>query len=552
MRGKIVWQCALVATTFVALPARGGGLFLPGSGAVSTARAGAAVASSDDGEALSTDPAGLASAPGTEITLSAAFIAYAMRFQRTGSYASVPGEDLPYAGQPYPWVTNNPKLPAAIGPFQPIPVFTVSSDLGGLIPGLVVAVGLYSQNTYPFRDMTDGYQFNGDPSVAPPPTRYDVMKSSGFLAFPSIAAAYRVLPELDVGLRASWGYAHIQTEAALWGYPGNYVEAVSRDAIASGDVRDSFIPTGGAGARYRPRPDIELGAVFNLSAPIHASGTGTFELGPNVGLEGEQLLIGPSPPGASLCKPGQMGTFQRLNSCVDYELPANAALGARYKFLDRHGRMRGDLELDVTWENWGKRCSDIDFSHGCTSPSQIRIVVDGAGYLPDQNGVPQVALDAKPVIVDHEFVDVYSARLGGSYVIPLDTGARRLIVRGGVSLESRAAKDGWLRSDIDGAGHFMAALGAGYHASRYEISVGGALIVPTSNTNPGDCTPLPTATNSMPGCGPNGEQEPVGDRRGPDPINPLVVPSQQSQDPITQGRFEAHYTMFMLGVSTWF
>ena len=49
--------------------AAAGGLFLPGSGAVSTSRAGASVASVDDGEAIGLNPAGLAKSKGTVITL---------------------------------------------------------------------------------------------------------------------------------------------------------------------------------------------------------------------------------------------------------------------------------------------------------------------------------------------------------------------------------------------------------------------------------------------------------------------------------------------------
>jgi len=527
----------------VTTPAWGGGLLLPGAGAVSTSRAGAAVASTDDGEALSLNPAGLAEIRGTEITLSAAFIAYAMKFTRTGTYDAVPGD--PYSGQPFPTVENNPKLPAAIGPFQPIPVFAIASDLGGRVPGLVLAAGLYSPNAYPFRDMSAGYKFNGDPNVPPPPTRYDVLKTDGIIAFPSLGAAYRIMPDLDVGVRLSWGLGSFSTEAALWGYPGNYEEDVSKDAIAKGTVRDYFIPTGALGVRYRPVPYLELGAVLNLNAPVHGSGTGTFELGPNVGLNGKQLLIGPEAPDASLCKPGQTGTFTSLNTCVDYELPMNAAVGARYKFP------RGDVELDATWENWGKRCSNSEFSQGCTSASQLRIVVDAAGYLPDMNGTPQIAIGGKPVIAEHRFKDVYSARLGGSYFIPLDDD-RKVILRGGLALESRAAQDGWLRVDIDGSGHFMSTVGAAYRTKRYEVDFGLGLIVPTSSENPGTCNPTPTSSNPAPGCGPGDSQQPVDQRRGPDPINPLVVPEQQSESPISQGKFDAHYTMFMLGASTWF
>ncbi|MGE0401366.1 MAG: hypothetical protein AB7T06_31980, partial [Kofleriaceae bacterium] len=61
--GGIAIASSLITVTLVS-QANAGGLFLPGSGATSTSRAGAAVASADDGEALSINPAGLAKSSG--------------------------------------------------------------------------------------------------------------------------------------------------------------------------------------------------------------------------------------------------------------------------------------------------------------------------------------------------------------------------------------------------------------------------------------------------------------------------------------------------------
>src|SRR5512140_904377 len=97
----------LVGAVGVPQLATAGGLLLPGAGAASTSRAGAAVASADDGEALVLNPAGIAKAKGTMITLSAAMIDYAMTFQRRGTYDPVPGENYPYAGQPFAAVQND-------------------------------------------------------------------------------------------------------------------------------------------------------------------------------------------------------------------------------------------------------------------------------------------------------------------------------------------------------------------------------------------------------------------------------------------------------------
>jgi hypothetical protein len=50
----------------------------------------------------------------------------------------------------------------------------------------------------------------------------------------------------------------------------------------------------------------------------------------------------------------------------------------------------------------------------------------------------------------------------------------------------------------------------------------------------------------------DGFERPLDERNGPDPIDPLVIPSQQAESPIAQGDYKAHYVMFMLGMSTWF
>ena len=138
---------AIVGSLLLPVAVHAGGLFLPGSGAVSTSRAGAAVASTEDGEALSINPAGLAKSKGTTITLSMAIISYAMEFTRRGTYDPITEEALPYEGTEYPTVKNDPSPPLGIGSYQPVPVFAVVSDLGGAVPNLTLAIGLYDFET---------------------------------------------------------------------------------------------------------------------------------------------------------------------------------------------------------------------------------------------------------------------------------------------------------------------------------------------------------------------------------------------------------------------
>jgi len=527
----------LVVAIGGAQTAEAGGLTLPGPGAVATARAGAAVASADDGEALAMNPAGLAKSKGTTITISAALINYMMEFQRRGTYDAIDAEALPYEGQPYPLVKNDPDLPLGIGKFQPVPVVAVVTDLGGAVPNLRLAAGIYAPNAYPFRDLcsvqSNGsckkYTWNGDFNEPPPPARYDVVRQDAAVVLPSIAASYRIIPQLDIGARFSAGFGTIKSDVALWGNPGNVTEYVKEDALFSAEATDNFVPAWGVGLSYRPSPSIEIAAAYNSQISVVAQGDARAEVGPAVGLNGIPITIGASE--VARCAPG--GTMETQKVCVELALPMTATLGGRYKFLGADGTLRGDVELNVGWENWSAERAD-----------NYRVVVDGQIYV---NGTPQLAL--KDTLIRHGFQDTYNVRAGGSYHVPV--GGNKLIVRGGVGFDTAAAKKGWLRADIDGAARTTATVGAGYRTKRWELNIGGGAILEGTQTNEGECNP--TVSNvSMLGCNGDGDEREIDEREGPDPINPIVIPSQQIEAPVNKGTFKGTYVLFMLGFSTWF
>ncbi len=521
-----------------------GGLFLPGSGAVSTSRAGAAVASASDGEALSINPAGLAKSKGTTITLSAAIINYAMSFSRRGTYDAIDTEALPYEGQPYPTVRNDANPSLGIGKYQPIPVFAVVSDLGGAVKGLTVAAGVYAPNAYPFRDMctelSSGcrtYVFNGDFDVAPAPQRYDIMSQEAAVFVPAIAAAYRISPQLDIGARVGWGIGEVKSKVALWGGLDNYNEYVKRDSVFEVDGKDTFVPSFGVGVTFRPSPLVELGLNYSSQMSLLAKGTAVSENGPEALLMNNPIVVRPSDPSAVRCQSGGTADVQR--ACVELSLPMSVTLGGRYKFIGNDGAEKGDVELNATWENWSaERVNDY------------RVVVDGDVYLVNASGDENFVAALKDSYVRHGFQDTFGVRLGGSYRIP--AGNAELIVRAGVAYDTRAAKEGWLRADIDGAARTTGTLGLGYRAKRFEINAGFGYVYEGTNDNPGTCNP---DTNGMPpttGCGPGGVEQDVEDRSGPDPITPILEPHLQSESPVNQGTFDSSYTMFLLGFSTWF
>jgi long-subunit fatty acid transport protein len=568
-----VRELAVVGSLVVlaAIPARAGGLFLPGSGAVSTSRAGASVASADDGEALSINPAGLAKSHGTTITVSLALIRYFMQFTRSGTYDDASDDTQAYEGTKYPTIVNDPKPPLGIGKYQPIPVVALVTDLGGQLKNARIAVGLYAPSGYPFRDMSNGYQFcthDTDPGTcandltkAPPPSRYDIMQQESALLLPSIAASYRLLPDLDVGARFTAGNVKSKTTVAVWGVPTNVEESIRNDSMFTADVSDSFIPTFGLGLALRPTPAIEIG--FNYSAPIsiRAQGSASSVSGPG---NDPNRTIGPIPDAEGpSCATG--GTAKLQKACISLQLPQTATLGIRYKFLgtdllERPGNdetMRGDIELDLGWENWGKTC---DFSAAglatdpdCVSPGQYRVVIDSGIYT---NGTYAQPLEKN--FVNLGLQDTFSVRLGGSYRIPLGgrdmASANKVILRGGISYDTAAAKTGWLRSNFDGAARVATTLGAAYRGQTWELNVGGGMIHEGSPSNPGAgpngtvCNP--TATQF--GCVGDGTQHEVGDRQGPDPTAPIIEPGLQTENPVNQGTYQSHYIVFMLGVTKWF
>ncbi|MDB4961644.1 MAG: Long-chain fatty acid transport protein [Myxococcales bacterium] len=518
--------------------ATAGGLFLPGSGAVSTSRAGAAVASTSDGEALGLNPAGLAKSTGTTITLSMAIIDYAMRFSRRGQYDYIDNDDQAWEGRAYPVVEQDAKPPLALGSYQPVPVFAITTDLGGAVPGLTIGAGVYAPNSYPFRELCtrtsngcERYEFNVDVDQAPSPARYDIVSQDAVLFMPSFAASYRVVPELDIGARVGIGFAHLKSEINVWSSPGNVVENVKKDGLFSVDVKDNFVPGFGFGVAYRPTPYLEIGANYTSSLTLDAKGNAHAELGSEAGATGVDVEVGPVDDEAARCAPG--GTTARQAACVTLEIPQTATIGARYKFLDAAGVEKGDIELNLGWENWGaERATDF------------LVVIDAQLLV---NGTPSLSL--KDNIVSHGFQDTFSARLGGSYRFPV--GESTVIARGGVGYDTAAAKPGWLRADIDGAARTTVTVGAGYRTKRFEINIGGGAVLEGTNDNEGECNPT-SSLPSMLGCNGDGVEDPIEDRRGPDPINPLNNPDAQLQAPVNHGVFKSHYVLFMLGASTWF
>ena len=498
--------------------ARAGGLFVPGYGSQAQPRAGAFVAKADDPSALYYNPAGLAKQKGTSIHLGFNLVDFDQTFQRTGVYEAPEGggEPPPWTGDPYPEVSDNSTPAVGIGGFQGIPLFGVATDLGGVTP-LVFGVGLIADHGFPEREYSEGYQFE-DPDAPPPPQRYDIISQDVSAAFPSLAAAYRVVPQVDVGVRVSWGFAGSKGRQHLWGIR-NYPEDVHRDGAFEIDVADNFIPAASAGLLFRPGPSVEIGASYHTPKTLNMKGEGEATLGNGLGLDPEMPeFIAPENEN-TLCEKG--GTLAALKSCLNIKLPQTASVGARYVFRDPSGEERGDIEFDVQWEDW-------------SAASDIEVIVDGKGGL--------TGLRLQPGFIRHGFRDTFSFRLGGAY--GFDVGENRLEARAGAAYDTAAAPLSWTRIDIDGMARTTLGGGLAFHTGGLRFDLGGGLVLEQDRTVP-ECN---TSLEQL-GCAQPDAQTPVGDRESPDPVQPLAMAANQVESPFNAGTYSQGYVLLSLGVT---
>lgn len=517
---------SLIAPVLAPGTAHAGGLFLPGNGAVSSGRAGASVASTDDGDALAINPAGLAAIKGTVITLGLSLVNYDLTVDRAGTYDDVPARTDPWEGQPFAPVSDDSTPPIGLGDFQIVPVFAIAHSLDAQVKGLTVAAGVYAPQAYPTRSMASDYVLE-DPNVPPPPTRYDIVKQEAAVVLPSIAAAYRVNDQLDLGARFSAGFASLEATTYVWGLD-NFDEWSGNDSQFHVKATDSFVPAFGLGARFRPNANLELGAAFSSAANIHARGTGDAVAGSGAEFGGIPAVIVPIDDDQAACAKG--GVDGALKACVDFALPMTASIGGRYIVRDGAGKQTADVELDVQWERWS-----------AGNASEYQVLIDGFVQV----GAPGTGFALNPTVIRHNFQDTFSARLGGSW--QKDVGPGRLTLRGGAAYDTAAAKTNWERADIDGAARTTVTAGASFRLDRVRFDLGGGVVLEPAREQGTLCNPTSLS-------GPDADPTCEGGTAvtGPNPVQPLKDPSGQSQSPFAAGSYESGYVVLMLGASTWF
>jgi long-subunit fatty acid transport protein len=285
-------------------------------------------------------------------------------------------------------------------------------------------------------------------------------------------------------------------------------EDPGQDVDADITARDGGIFNLGLGVHLALSPRWELGAAYSSAIAIRSRGTARLVLGerlrePIAGGSGS-YEVAPVADAVARCAPG--GTSQALAACVDVTLPQAASIGLRHIAIDRRSRVRGDIELDLRWEDW-------------SAAGDYRVVIDGQ-YL----GIP-----IQESRVRHGTSDVFSLRLGGSYRLG---NALRHELRAGIGYDGPAAPTSWARIDADSAAHLTASLGAALTLSRIQLALGVTVVDP------------PDISVAEPGATPTDSA-----RTQPDVLVPTSAADRQPYHPFNSGRHTARYLIGSVGLS---
>lgn len=423
--------------------AAAGGFTVPDNGAEALGRGGAFSAKADDPSAIAHNVGGLAQQTGTALVASVNVAMSELSFARSGVYPDDPRDPrTPWGGQPFPKVEGH-------GGPTVIPLVAVTSDLG-LGVGLTIAAGLFAPSAIGTGTFALGVA--GKPS----PVRYDAVDARSIIAYPTLAAGYRVLPWLDVGLGGHLVVGRFDiTEIASV----DVSRTVCRSAESAPCDSRLHLQTAGTawagsvGAIARASRALVVGISMRSPATLETTGT-----------------LQPTAPAALPI--ALAATAARL----DIALPWEARAGVRWVF--RNGeREKADVELDATYEAWG-----------AAQGRGPALSTDAIGPLP---GVATESL--------HGYRSTGSVRLGGAY--RLDAG---VTLRLGAFYDASATAASVTRVDVDTLDKVAVTAGVGVELGPVTVNLGYAEVFePTRTVLQGAIRPLNAARGGRPE-GPDG------------------------------------------------
>lgn len=489
---------------FCSARAWGAGFEHPDHGAVGMGRAGAFAATADDLTALAYNPAGLALADGARLLLDGTLTWNEVRFRRretpyrrctpdavTGEMRCADGQTqdtVPLSRQPDDGAVHSSTgaFPAAfLGAAYGIP-------LSGGKHTLAIAAGFYAppalgRYVYPSPDYSEGNfdpetgTFKVDPRIAAP-QRYNLISSDIFVAYPSIAVAYRHADWLSLGATFQYVMFSIDETIALT----DAIPALYQANPAEKPGCDVTVPLTCGPDRMR-----EEDPAYDSTVRLQATGGATF-----TGVFGflvkphERVRIGGSyRPGFRVGADGKVSfqpsrLAQRLGVVVEgdaatlkLDFPHQARLGVAVSVLEGL-----DVEVDGTYEGW----SSLD--KYTITPRNVRISALGS------------VTELQPIVITKHWVDAWSVRLGAEYKLPLALPWKLGIrLRAGALYESSAVPLEYTSIDFPNWERVMETVGFSIDRDPIELAFSmGFLQQPTREVTNSQLTAVSTASDLKP------------------------------------------------------
>ena len=309
MKHQALCYCAAMLTMLAATEVMAGGLFIPLHGVATSGRAGAAVVSTRDPNAIAYNPALIALTEGHQLLVDLTWGMLQLEFQRA------PQENRQGQITVFEPVHN-------LAPGVVIPQLLFTTDFGTDTLGL--GVGIFPPNAAPVRFPTQG------------PQRYAIIDMANTIAFTTeLAFAWRPHPRIAIGAGIQNVTFVFRGAGIASTYLGVFGEAEDPevDSVISVHAVDAFTPSANFGIWAEPVDRFEIGAAFQLFSD-HKSRGGKFK----VALPDHYAY--------------EITQVNHDKMDISFSLPWSLRIGMRYK----HDNLF-DIELNAWIERWSRHKS---------------------------------------------------------------------------------------------------------------------------------------------------------------------------------------------------
>jgi long-chain fatty acid transport protein len=394
---SILGVCSIIVSMVFATMSFGAGLQVPEQGVAAMGMGMGFIGKADDLSAIYYNPAGLTQLKGTHIYLSMGAIAPKATYTRTGFSGEETKDDL-----------------------IPVPLFAVSTDLGGRLKNVVLAFAV----NVPF-GLRDEYDHSGA-------QRYITTNISLQDIYIGPYIGWQVTPNVSIGGGVQYVYSTAEVGSRV-NYGGAIYQLLLQQnpALADPALNENPNYDGVMEIKDATAHDIagNVGVLLKLKENLRIGLS--WRSGVNVDLEGDATLTIPAAV-------TQLTGFQTLQTKVKTSVSLAQVFGAGVAYQPTE---KLTIISDLNWINWSV-FEDYDFDFTVNTP-----------YLPD-----------KPQPRDWE--DTFAFRLGAEYWL-----TDQYAVRAGYAFDQSPIPDKSLGPELPTGDRHNLTLGFGYKRNNLSIDL---------------------------------------------------------------------------------